>query len=180
MTWQQIYNFLGITDFINFISNPAIQEALFWPKAVFISFAIFFLVAVIYFYFNSTYIQYQFLQDVWEFFSWQAYGMRDVNKRWNKIIKRTESGLENDYKLALMEADDFLQQALEGAGYEGENFEELIGNASAKVQDYEEILKAHNVRNFIVYDPNYKLDLSQAKKMILHYEKVIKSLSISF
>ena len=133
-----------------------------------------------YFYFNSTYIQYQFLQDLTEFFSWQAYGLRSVNKRWKKISDQVASGLEQDYKLTITEADDLLYQILEEKGYEGETFEDLINGAGKKMlPNFDDILFAHGVRNSIVYDPNYKLDSEVAKKMLSDYESAIKNLAVS-
>ena len=130
ITWNYIYNLLGITDFMNFISNPAIQDALFPIKLVFILFAVFFFCAVIYFYLNSSYLQYQFLQDVTEFFSWQAYGLRSIDKQWKSVIKKTASGNEKDFKLAVIEADDFLYATLEDRGFKGETFDELLESAA--------------------------------------------------
>lgn len=180
MTWEQIYDYFGIRDFIYFISSPGIQEMLFPVKLVFIFFAMFFLCAVIYFYFKSSYMQYQFLQDITEFFSWRAYGLREVEKRWNKIKKNIKSGTENEYKLAIIEADDFLYQTLEESGYQGETFEELVNNVSKKMMpNLENILDFHSIRNSIVYYPSYRLDLEKAKKILSDYESTIKNLSLN-
>lgn len=177
MTWPQIYNFLGIRDFIYFIDSPQLQDTLFPIKFVFILFAAFFLCAIVYFYIESSYLQYQFLQDVAEFFSWQAYGLRQFERRWKGIAKKIESGSEKDYKFAILEADDFLQQVLENADYQGQNMEELIEDAGKKnLPNYKEILEAHNVRNSIVHNVNYALDLNTARRILSDYEKTIKGL----
>ena len=175
MDWETIYNFFGIKDFIYFISSPGIQDMLFPIKLVFILFTAFFLCAVIYFYINSSYLKYQFLQDVTEFFSWRAYGLREIDKRLKKIIKKAELGSETEYKLAIIEADDFLRQVLEEADYKGETFEELVNGAGRKIlPNIEDILEAHNIRNSMIHDVNYKLDLKIAKKVLSDYEKAIK------
>lgn len=180
MTWEYIYNYLGITDFINFISSSDIQNALLPIKIVFILFTVFFFCAVMYFYVNSSYIKYQFLQDTSEFLYWQPYELKGVNKRWKNIIKRIESGLESDYKLAIIEADDLLRQSFENRGYEGETFEELANKADKRIMpNFNDILEAHAVRNSVVYNSDYKLDLQEAKKILSEYEKAIKSISIS-
>ena len=67
---------------------------------------------------NSSWLQYKFLEDVTEFFSWQAYGQREIAKQWDRIKKRTESGAESDYKLAVIDADDFLEEVLENREFE--------------------------------------------------------------
>src|SRR3989344_3110450 len=108
LTWDQLYNYLGVQEFIYFISSPSIQETLFPVKIVFIFFTAVFFCAVIWLYVNSSYIQYQFLQDTAEFFSQDAYGLGKINKSWKKIKKRLESDAESELKLAVIEADDFL------------------------------------------------------------------------
>ncbi len=176
MSWEVVYNFLGITDFIYFISSPQIQDMLFPVKLVFATFAMFFLAAVIYFMINSSWLQYKFLEDVTEFVSWQSYGLREISKNWTKIKKRIESGAESDYKLAIIEADDFLTNVMEDRGYEGKDFEESVKNAGKLIAPImSEVMSAHEVRNSIVYNPDYKLDAEQAKKVLNIYESAINT-----
>ena len=113
-----------------------------------------------------------------EFFSWQAYGLIEVNKQWKKIIKKTASGLENDYKLAIIEADEFLHRTLEGRDLAGDTFEELVNSAGKRLlPDFEVILEAHAVRNSIVYNQSYTLETESAKKILADYERAIKNIS---
>ncbi|MEK7124502.1 MAG: hypothetical protein AAB877_02360 [Patescibacteria group bacterium] len=180
MSWEQIYNFLGITEFIYFISSPSIQEALFPVKLVFYFFTLFFLGWVIYFYFTSSYLQYQFSQDVSEFFSWQPYGLKSINKKWNRIVRGIKTESEAEYKIAIVEADDFLYQTLETGGFRGETFEELANDAGRKmISNFQDILEAHQIRNAIVYGQDYDLPLEKAKKILSDYENAIKNISIS-
>jgi hypothetical protein len=180
MTWDALYNFFGVKDFIYFISSSQIQDTLFPVKLVFVFLAMFFLVFVVYFMMNSSWLQYKFLEDVTEFFSWQAYGQREMQKQWNKIKERTKSGTESDYKLAIIDADDFLLEVLDNRGYDGKDFEEIISKAGRLVASMlEDALKAHETRNSVVYDPNFKLTTDQAKKTLDIYEAVIKEIGIS-
>lgn len=180
MTWEALYNFFGIKDFIYYISSPQLQDMLFPVKLVFAMFAMFFLVMVIYFMINSSWLQYKFLEDVSEFFSWQAYGQREMSKQWNKIKKRAETGIEADYKLAIIDADDFFAEVLDNGGYEGKDFKEAVtktGKLIAPILD--DILKAHDLRNSIVYDPDYKISAEQAKKILDTYESAINSIGMA-
>jgi len=180
MTWEAFYNFFGIKDFIYFISSPQLQDMLFPVKLIFAVFAMFFLVFVIYFMLNSSWLQYKFFEDVTEFFSWQAYGVREMSKQWSKIKKRTESGAESDYKLAIIDADDFLAEVLDNRGYEGKDFDETIKKAGKLIAPIlNDILRAHEARNSIVYDPNYKLSADQAKKILETYESAVESIGLS-
>ena len=179
MSWLDFYNFLGIKDFIYFISSPQLQDYLFPVKLVFVTFAMFFLAFVIYFMINSSWLQYKFLEDAIEFFSWQAYGSREMSKQWNKIKKRTESGSISDYKLAIIDADDLLAEVLDNRGFEGDDFQETIEKAGRLISPIlSDITRAHEVRNSIVYDPNYNLTVDQAKKMLSVYESAVNSIGM--
>lgn len=180
MSWEQLYNLLGIRDFIYFISSSQIQDMLFPVKLVFVVFAMFFLVGVVYFTLNSSWLQYKFLEDVTEFFSWQSYGLRQITKRWNKIKKRIELGSEAELKLAIIEADDFLNEVLEDAGFEEKTFEESVKKAGRLISPIlNDVLAAHELRNSIVYDPDYKLNSEQAKRILSVYESAINTIGIS-
>jgi hypothetical protein len=180
MTWEYIYNLFGIQDFIYFISSSQIQDILFPVKLIFLLCAAFFLVFVIYFMLNSSWLQYKFLEDVSEFFSWQAYGQRQLSKQWSRIEKRTESGTESDYKLAIIDADDFLAEVLDDRGYDSETFEESIQKAGKLIAPIlEDVLRAHETRNLIVYNPDYKLSIAEAKKILETYESAAKDIGIS-
>jgi hypothetical protein len=180
MTWETLYNFLGIKDFIYFISSPLLQDMLFPIKLIFIFFTVFFLVFVIYFMLNSSWLQYKFLEDATEFFSWKAYGQREMSKQWEKIKKRTESGAESDFKLAIIDADDFLAEILDNRGYEGKDFEETLKKAGRLITPVlNDILKAHETRNSIVYNPDFKLPVDQAKKILDIYESAAINIGMS-
>ena len=178
--WEQLYDLLGIKEFIYFISSPSIQDSLLGIKLVFIAFTVFFFCAVIYFYLNSSFLRHQFLQDSIEFFSWQSFGLREVNNRWKKIMKNIKTGTESEYKLAIIEADDFLYQIMEDKGLKGDSFEELLASAGKKVvPDMDDLLTAHQVRNSIVYDANYSLEAEKGVRIMSLYEFAIKNISLS-
>jgi len=180
MSWEDVYNFFGIKEFIYFISSPQIQETLLPIKIIFIFFSVFFLFFVIYFMINSSWLQYKFLEDVTEFFSWQAYGQRQMKKQWDRIKKRIESGSEADYKLAIIDADDYLAEILDSRGYDGKDFQEAIQKAGRLIATIlEDVITAHEVRNSIVYDPNYKLSVADAKKILSTYQSAINGIGLS-
>jgi hypothetical protein len=176
INWDQLYNLLGIKDFIYYISSPQLQDMLFPVKLIFVTFAMFFLAGVIYFMVNSSWLRYKFLEDVTEFFAWQAYGQRQISKQWAKIKKRAESGTEADLKLAIIDADDLLGDVLDEAGFEGKDFGESLKEAGRLVSDiYNQVMEAHEIRNSIVYNPDFKLSASDAQKALNAYETAINS-----
>lgn len=180
MNWEQLYILFGIKDFIYYISSPQLQDMLFPVKLVFAMFSVFFLIFVIYFMINSSWLQYKFLEDVSEFFSWKAYGTREMTKQWNRIKKRIESGAESDYKLAIIDADDLLAEVLDNSEYEGKDFNETIEKAGRLIAPIlDNVLKAHEIRNSIVYNPGYKLTADKAKEVLNTYKSAINSIGMS-
>ena len=120
------------------------------------------------------------MQDVAEFFSHETYGLRKISKSWKKIKKRIESGSEQELKLAIIEADDFLYETMQDNDYKGDNFEQMLKNAGKKVASNEqELLEAHAIRNAIVYDPGYRLEIDKAKRILFAYETAVKNVAIS-
>lgn len=180
MTWEILYNFLGIKDFIYYISSPQIQDMLFPIKLVFIFFTLFFLFYVIYFMINSSWLQYKFLEDANEFFSWQAYGQREMSKQWDKIKKRVESGAESDFKLSIIDADDFLAEVLDNRGYDSDDFVNSIQKAGKLIAPIlDDVLKAHEIRNSIVYNPDFKITGAEAKKVLDTYQAAINNIGLA-
>ena len=179
MTWESIYNFFGLKDFIYFISSPQLQDMLFPVKIIFIFCAVFFLIFVIYLMLNSSWLQYKFLEETSEFFHWQAYGEREATKQWDRIKKRIESGAESDYKLAIIDADDLLVDALDKRGYEGEDFKEVVAKAGKIISPVSsDVLSAHEIRNSIVYNSDFKISADEAKKVLAIYESAVKNIGI--
>jgi len=175
ITWEQIYNLLGIKDFIYFTSSPAIQELLFPVKLIFILFSIFFALGVVYFLLNSSWLRYYFTEDVVEFIFWQAFGTKQIADKWKKIKRRLDSGSESEYKIAIIESEDFLLEMLDSKGFEGKSFEEIVGEASKSVLDnIDEVLQAHKIRNSIVYNPDFSITLSETKNIVSIFETAVK------
>lgn len=166
-----------LQDIIYIFTSSEIQRELFPAKVVFIFFSIVFFIAIIYFMLNSSYLKHQFIVDFASFFSWQPASVQRILKRWKRIQKRMDSGVEHEYKLAVIEADDLLMDVLEDKGFEGETFEEVIKKvAKISIPNLDEIMEAHKVRNLIVHDPNYKLDIDRAKHLLDIYERGIKNI----
>lgn len=175
--WDYLYRALGVKEYIDFASSPELQQALLPMKIVFILFTLFFAGALYYFYRNSSYLKYKFLQDTVEFFSWQPYGLREISKNWEKIAKRMETGTESEWRLAVILADDFLFNTLDELGYNGETFEELLQSAKRKLGPlYDQVLAVHARRNLLVYNPDQKLGLEEAGVIMATYEKAVKNL----
>jgi len=92
---------------------------------------------------------------------------KTITKQWQTVEGHLSSHLENDWKIALLEADRIVSQVLDIAGLKGENFREKVENAHEnQIEQKEELLRAHEVRNAIIRDHDYILSSEQAQETV--------------
>jgi len=162
---------------ISFLISPPIEGPLLIVKIVFIFFGLFFLVGTIYFLFTTTWLKRIFLQDLYEVLTYRPYWLLGMKRKWRAIQKRLKSGLESEYKLAIIEADSLLDNALKQAGFSGESLGERLEKITKEtLPNLDEVLEAHKIRNNVVHDPDYKLTLGEAKMVLYIFEKALRDL----
>lgn len=166
-----------LNEFISVITSQTLQDELLPAKVIFIFFGLVFFVFIIYFIFNSSFLRHSFINDVLDFFEIEPAGLRKIAGRWKAIKKRIESGIEYEYKLAVMEAEELFNNVLTDKGFPGKTFDERIREVEkAQLPNLEEILEAHKIRNMVAYDPNYKITRDEAQKVLTVFEKGIRSI----
>ena len=135
------------------------------------------LAIIVFLLFKTSWMQYAFMEDFFQFFAYKPYGLKKSNKNWLKIVKRLESNEESEYKLAIIEADSMLNTVFKKAEYSGDTLEEKVKKISPVVlSNKEEIINAHKARNDIVFDPNYRLDLKEARDLLEVYRSALVEL----
>lgn len=103
-----------------------------------------------------------------------------LTKNWKKIKKDLESGDENKYKVAIIKADAIIEDMLIKLKYKGENFTDIVTNIPpGQVEHLDEIKQAHEIRNKIVLDENFKVDEKMAKETLALYEKFLEFFGIT-
>jgi len=97
--------------------------------------------------------------------------------RWNKIKERLDTNDENNYKLAILEADAMFDGVIENFGYKGKDLEDKIKQVPSRdVGNTDELIEAHKLRNAIVDNPKMSISYYQAKKAFDVFEKALKGL----
>jgi len=91
-----------------------------------------------------------------------------IKKRWEKIDRRVKSGLEANYKLAILEADKIFDRVIKELGYEVEK----------KLSNIDEIKEAGKIKNKIVEDKKFKLSREEAKRVLDAYKKGLEELRV--
>lgn len=170
-----------IVDIANFIINPEISGFLLFLKIFFLSLsviALIFIIAVAFF--RTDWFNWWILWDLKEFLTYRPYGVGKVTKKWAKTKKRLETGSESEYKQAIIEADGLLNSSLKNLRIGLETLEESLRKRLGPdtISNIEKVKEAHQVRNNIVSDPDFRLSLEQTKEVLEIYEKALKDLSM--
>lgn len=99
------------------------------------------------------------------------------DRRWEEIKKHVASFNEAEWKLAVIEADKFTDDALKTGGYPGESMgERLMLIQPGQLLSLQNLWDAHKLRNLLVHDANYKLTHRQAVLAVEAFEQVLREL----
>lgn len=77
----------------------------------------------------------------------------------------------------MIEAESLTDEALIRMGFGGESFGERLKKITPEqLSCLDELLEAHQIRNNIVHDPDYRIDIETASKTIRSYETALREL----
>jgi len=163
----------------NFFNLPIVKNIILILKIIFLSVSALLLFAIIYFLLHTKWFNFRFLEIFFEFFKYRPLASKRITKQWRRIKNLLESGLESNYKLAIIEADSILEEILKKLGYPGATLGEILEKINEDIlPNIEDVKKAHQVRNNIVHDPDYKIDLKETESVISIYEKSFIDLGV--
>ncbi len=170
---------MSIKNPIQFFLGPEWNSWLTVVKIIFLLFSAFFAGFIIWALVKFSWLKRIFLWDLKEFLAFKPIEKEKWIKEWGKIKKRLQSNLETEAKLAIIEADSLLDEILENMGYREKDLEEKLNKLPPDfLTNLQEIYRAHKIRNDIVHDPSYKLDLGEAKRVLAAYEKALAEVDI--
>lgn len=169
---------------IAYLTDPSLIPSPYYQiiigiKILFIGISIFFIVLSIYILMNTQWLKFRYTQDISEFSKFKSYEFEKFAKDWKKIMKRLETGLESEYKLAIIEADVMLEQVLERMGHIEPTIEEKINKVTpSDIPSVNELKVTREIRNDVIHDPDYDLSQEKSKEVLSVYEKAFKELNI--
>lgn len=102
-----------------------------------------------------------------------------TREKWLKIRKKLESHNPNDYKVAIIEADDIIDGLVKGLGYPGENFgDRLNAIPDSQIENIEGMKQSHEVRNRIIHDDRFVVSKEDADIALKQYEEFLDSFQV--
>ena len=103
------------------------------------------------------------------------------NERWQELMGHLESDNPNDWKLAIIEADVMLDDAIKERGYAGETLGERLRSVSpTQMQTLDDAWEAHKVRNEIAHGgADFILTHKLARDTVTRYQRVFEELGVN-
>ena len=127
--------------------------------------------------FKTSWFHDRFGSNLADFFALRQSQKNSLLKKWQNIENRLKSKNETSYKLALIEAEDFLSEILKKRGIEGKTLQHQIKNLYPAVLPenlFEELQKSQKVIEAILYNPEFKLEKSKASQILSLFKEVLK------
>jgi hypothetical protein len=104
---------------------------------------------------------------------------KQAQESWRRIEEQFYRGGESDLKVAILEADKLLNDALREAGIMGIQLgDRLKKTSTSQVPNLNELWQAHKLRNQIAHEPNFKLKRDVAERALGIYETALRNLGI--
>lgn len=102
------------------------------------------------------------------------------NPRWKKVLDLSYSNNPSDWRLAILEADIMLEEALRARGHAGDGLGEMLkGIDRSDMLTIESAWEAHKVRNRIAHaGGEFELNERETRRVISHFEEVFKELEV--
>ncbi|MFH1181106.1 MAG: hypothetical protein V1705_01690 [bacterium] len=164
-------------DIIQFFTSPIYRTLFFVFKYGMMVFSAFLFGIIVFSLLKTTWLKRLILWDAQEFLSYQPHDARKILKDWQRIKKRMDTGLESEFKIAVIEADTMLDDVLKKMGRSGDSLGERLDKLTTDtLGNLAEVRTAHQTRNNIVHDPDYRLSMDEAGKVIQILEKALTDL----
>ena len=98
---------------------------------------------------------------------------------WNDIERHFFTGDDNDLRIAIIEADNLLDEALRTAGVQGSNVGDRLKRVRVdQLPNVDDVWQAHKLRNRIAHEPNFALKRDLAERALTVYEKALANLGL--
>jgi hypothetical protein len=170
---------IDIQEIIARVTNPGMIRVFFPWSILFGGIGIGMLAFIVWVIWKFSWKRFVLLFDLTEFFTYRAYGTGGLTNQWKNVLKRLETPNEEEYKLAVLEADAMLDQTLQRMGFAGDTLTDRLAKVSTGiVTNLSEVRQANAIRNSIVHDPNYRLTLGEARRIIEIYQATFQNLDL--
>lgn len=165
---------LGVRNYF----APFFEKNLVWLEIFSVILSALFLGGIIYVIFKTNYLEIK-KEQLLDILGQGYVSKRRSLKGWRQIQARLQASEQNQWKLAILEADHMLNEILKMSGYLGKDLEDKLELITpAQLSNVEEVQKAHQVRGKIAQDPAFAISREEALEVIEVYKKSFVELNL--
>ena len=162
---------------ISYINSSALQETLFPVKVLFITVSVLFICFIIWSLYKTEWLKNYILFDIVEFLTMRPYGIKKVSRIWNQTIEKVQTNNQAEYKPAIIKINKILNDILKKSDNEGKDLEERLSKFNEdSFPPLLQILESNKICKEMISNPNYELDIEEAKKMLKAYKEAFECL----
>ena len=111
----------------------------------------------------------------------KSFTLRDaiLKERWSNVLKKAAAGSSDALKVAVIDADKIVDDALKQLGLQGEHMADRLEKLSPhEVRSLDKIWSAHRLRNDLVHTPGFEAKVSDARRALEGYESFLKEVKL--
>lgn len=158
------------------LESPPMGDILLWVKPI-VGIVCLVLIVNIFFLIKRT-DYFWFLKYRLESFDDEGF-VKKAEKKWAEIEKKLLYNDEANLKLAVIEADNFMDEVLKRMSLPGDDMGGRLKNLDAsKLSSINSVWEAHKLRNRIVHESGYKVRSDEAKKAIEGFKRALQELQL--
>lgn len=104
---------------------------------------------------------------------------KQMRAHWSTVRARLKSHNESEYKVAIIEADNIIDDLVKNMNYPGANMGERLNNVpTGQIESLEELKQAHELRNRIIHEENFQVSREYAKEILKKYEAFLEEFEV--
>jgi hypothetical protein len=167
---------MSLEDFFLFFHSELWENLVSTLKPTCLLAILLFLLAIIWALTKSSWLYWYVTEDAKDFRRGAPVPLqKKAQQKWNKIKKRLRSKKEANWKLAIIEGEEIVEDLLLKMGYKAKDLRSRLSLASeAQIPNLKDLLDASEVYEGILADPDYKLPLKKAEEVLNIFEEFLK------
>ena len=102
-----------------------------------------------------------------------------TQNKWETISSKIESEEVDDYKKAVVLAEELFSDVLKAANFSGENLEKKLNKIPDNQLEFkEDIIWAYKLKEKILSDEDFTVDHEEAKRAVYIFQRVLKEMNV--
>ena len=102
-----------------------------------------------------------------------------IQNKWEIISSKIESKDGDDYKKAVVLAEELFTNVLKAANFSGENLEKKLSKIPDNQLEFkEDIVWAYKLKERILADENFAVDYEEAKRAVYIFQRALKGMNV--